>query len=633
MDYKSNPHVTDHDGYNALHLAVRSGILKMVQIIASTMNNPDGKTIRGETALHIAINYQYNAIAEFLLNEGASTDIIDNENEFSPLHYAVGWNNIAIVKALLLKGCDPNHQDMYGNTPLMYCIKEDYNECFNLITSYFKKNNTTKHKLRVNLWNIDGRTLLHEVLENYTEEKINYVNVLIDDTNLSLQDSNGNTCMHYLIALDIWEKYIDVLKTKKINLFAKNSSGTAVIDLVYVNDKQDTKYRQYNKLIDVITESYIHTLKKEKKNWHNELDKICSRDMSELTETERKYISKNDQSEKNINDKSVQNECTLLIRNKLLGDIKKYRDGNLEYCQRSYPTEVVQCIDVKEGFMLDVCTFTGSLLDVLIGLIFLIKKHPNACTTLGKNHTPNDDLCNFYKSMGVIMNGRCEFINFEIVWIDYKLYMMDNFSDLFNACVKSKARFVIIPVGIEMKSGSHANYLIYDKQVKELERFEPHGGTTPIGFNYNSQQLDEILTTYFVSIDKDIKFIRPQDYIPKIGFQIMDSQEEKQRRIGDPGGFCALWSIWYVDNRLTYHAYDRKKLIRSLFSTIKTQNISYRNMIRNYSRNIISERDKLLKSINIDINDWLNDNYTYSQLDKFIATLASEISTCCVAKR
>ena len=633
IKYNSNPHIVDAEGYNALHLAIRSGNIEIVKPIVSVMSNIDTKTIKGETALHIAINYQYNSMAEYLLNEGASSNMVDSDNEFSPLHYAVGWNNLTIVKELLNKNANPNIQDIYGNTPLMYCIKEDYTECFNYIISFFS--NKDKYILNMNLWNIEGKTMLHETLENYTEIKKPYVDQLIKDTGLNIQDGAGNTCMHYLIILNIWTKYIDILKKKKINIFAKNSAGKAVIDLIYdeYDQNKKTMLEKYNTLLDIVTEGYMYSLKKENKVWISELDKICSRDFSQITDVEKSYLFDNEKTNKDINDDDVKNACFMLIRNKINGDIKRYREGKLEYCQRSYPTEIQQCIDVKEGLMLDVCTFTGSLLDVLIGLMFLIKKHPHSCTTLGKNHTPNDDLCKFYKSMGLIMNGRCEFINFEIVWIDYKLYIIDNFSDLFASCIKSKARFVIIPLGIEMKSGSHANYLIYDKNIKEMERFEPHGGTTPIGFNYNSQHLDELLEEYFKSIDNDIIYIKPQDYIPKIGFQLMDSQEDRQKRIGDPGGFCALWSIWYVDQRLTYYTYDRKSLVRSLFANIKSQGISYRNLIRNYSRNIISERDKFLSMINIDINDWLNDNYTYTQLDKFIAIIMSEINTCCIIKR
>lgn len=632
IQYKSNPYTTDVDGYNSLHLAVRSGSIKIVSAIIDVMTTIDTKTNKGETALHIAINYQFNTIAALLLNENADPNIVDNSDEFSPLHYAVGWNSLDIIELLADKGADPNVQDIYGSTPLMYCIKEDYESAFNKIITKYEdiSNRNPKLKIKYNLWNLDGKILLHDILEHYNETKLHYVNKIIKYSNLSIQDNNGNTCMHYLIVLDLWKNYIDILETKKINIFAKNSAGKAVIDLIYTDDKYDVpKMIEYNEFIDTITKSYIYMLKKQKKDWNTELDKICGRDMSELTNDEKKFITDNISNENDID-----TGCYLLIRNKLIGDIKKYREGKLSYCQRSYPTTLINCVEVTEGVILDVCTFTGSLLDVLFGLIFLIKKHGNiVCTTLGKQHTPRDELCNFYKSMGLIMNGRCEFLNFEIVWIDYKLYLIDDFSELFSSCVQSSARFIIIPLGIEMKSGSHANYLIYDKELKELERFEPHGGTTPIGFNYNTHFLDDILTEYFKSIDKDIKYIKPNDFIPKIGFQLMDSQEENKRRIGDPGGFCALWSIWYVDQRLTYYMYDRKSLIKELFKNIKAQSVSYRNMIRNYSKNIIKQRDDLLTSADMDINDWLNDNYTYTQLDKFIGILMNEINTCCTTKK
>jgi len=275
IEFKSNPHTIDTDGYNALHLAVRSGIMEIVQSVVHVMSNLDTKTSNGETGLHIAINYQYNIIAEFLLLEGASPNIVDNDNEFSPLHYAVGWNNIYVVKILLKTNADPNIQDIYGNTPLMYCIKEDYAECFDLIVSYYTSG-SSQYKLNYNLWNIEGKILLHEVLASFdsipnsdsNQNKLHYIDQLINRSSLTIQDSKGNTCMHYLVALNLWEKYMDILKTKKINIFAKNSSGIAVVDMLYTDKdkgKDKIKQQQYNKLLDVVVEGYINTLRKEKK--------------------------------------------------------------------------------------------------------------------------------------------------------------------------------------------------------------------------------------------------------------------------------------------------------------------------------------------------------------------------------
>ena len=117
-----------------------------------------------------------------------------------------------------------------------------------------------------------------------------------------------------------------------------------------------------------------------------------------------------------------------------------------------------------------------------------------------------------------------------------------------------------------MKEGSHANYIIYDIEKNIIERFEPHGSTTPPGLNYNPDILDNILITRFKEINEDITYLKPKNYLPKIGFQLLDIFENNKKKIGDPGGFCALWAIWYVDMRLTYQEYDRKKLVGLLLN-------------------------------------------------------------------
>lgn len=612
INSKSNLALYDNTGKTALHMAVKNNQLNIVNEIINIITNINIKTRNGCTPLHIAINYQFINIITTLIQHKAYINALDN-NDFSPLHYAVSWNNVEITKLLVDNNANPNIQDIYGNTPLLYCIKDNYEQCFDYIYSYFNDN------IHVNAWNIEGKTILHEVFDKYDDSKKKYVDILIKNTNLNLQDINGNTCMHHIILYNLWHEYKNILKTKKINIFAVNYLGKAVIDLIYA-DKQDTKYTQYCDFLDIITNSYMYILKKTT-NWKDELDNICSRELNILTENEKNIIN---------NTSNIQHDCYTLIRNKLENHIKSYYDATLVYCQRSYP--IKNHITIQNNACVDVCTYTGTILDVLIGLIYLIKKHPNACTTIGQHVSLNDGLCNFYKSMGIIMNGMCEFINFEIVWIEFKLYMLDNFSVLFNNCIKSKARFVIVPVGIELKNGSHANYLVYDKIVKEVERFEPHGSSVPIGFNYNSHQLDNILEEYFKSIDNDITYIKPSDYLPKIGFQILESNEITKIRIGDPGGFCALWAVWYVDQRLTYHMLSRTELVKKLFTSIREQHISYKNMIRNYSQSIIKERDKLLKSVGITINDWINNNYTHIQSNTFIQHLINKINKCCTYK-
>jgi ankyrin repeat protein len=602
----SKLYIADEDGYNSLHMAVKTKDIEIVKAVTSVISNLDSKTLKGETSLHIAINYQYNDIVKHLLDQGADPNIADDESDFTPTHYAAGWDNYKVIELLVKRGGKVDQQDIYGNTPIIYCVKEKHDRCFDIIM---------KEKPNLNTWNVDGKIVLHEVLDSYdADTSRKYIDALITDSNVSHQDSHGNTCLHYLVYLKIWKDYIDILSDKHLNIFARNSNSQMVADFVEGDD--------LDLLIKITSESYMSILAKEgNDNWSDEINKICSRNLTDLTDKQIKVLE-NASTKKKAKRETL---CTSIIEDRIRKTLELIRNGELECCQKSYPYNLEDVIELDEGVLLDVTTFTGSLLDVLIGLLHLLKIHSNACTTLSMDSSPKQTLCEFYRSMGLIMSGRCEFLNFEIVWIEYKLYMIENFSDLFNTCVKSDSRFVIIPLGIEMKAGSHANYLIYDKQIKELERFEPHGGTTPIGFNYNSRQLDDILEQYIISIDPDIRYIRPDEYIPKIGFQIMDSQEIQTHRIGDPGGFCALWSIWYADQRLLYPHYSREKLVDELFSNIRAKGISYRNLIRNYSRNIIRERDRLLNKVDLDINDWLNERYSNNTLDRFMSLLNSEI--------
>jgi hypothetical protein len=337
---------------------------------------------------------------------------------------------------------------------------------------------------------------------------------------------------------------------------------------------------------------------------------------------------------KEINNKDSQlsptnldKSCKSLIKKKILELIRKVEAGeDIKCIEKSFPMRrSITCVSISEGSKNDHCTFTGSTLDILVGLIFLLKKHKNVCASLNKNFSQNKDLCGFYKSIGILMNTKCEFLNFEIVWVHQRLYLMEGFYDHFKKCLSKNKQFIIIPVGIEMREGSHAGYLIYDNVSKEVERFEPHGSTTPPGLYYNPKLLDEILEARFKTIDDEIKYIKPSDYLPKVGFQLMDIGENKKRRIGDPIGFCALWCIWYVDMRLTYREINRKDLVKILLKIIRSQNISFRNMIRNYGKFITDARDTILRSSKMDINDWLNDQYTDVQINTVMNQLNQEI--------
>lgn len=624
LKYNSNVNIVDKHGYNALHLSIFSRSIEICEYILNNITNINAKCNTGETVLHLACNLQLNEIIKLLLKHNVNINAQDYTHEVTALQYCVQLNNVEIVKLLLNNNADVNIQDITGNTVLHYCIIENNMEIFDELCKI--KN------INMNLLNIKGEIPLHIVFKKYISGGINdsniteYLIVMLDKSNLSIQDTDGNTCLHYLIQTNLWKDYTDILVKKRLNIFIPNAQNQMVINMFGSETNKETNKekvktnKDYELFINLIVASYFTRLKKVNEKWSLEWENICNREFSAITDEESKQLGKD------INAKNFDTTCKSIITLKINKLIKDINDGSkIECYNRSYPVKKSKvCLDIYEGNPTNFCSFTGTTLDILIGLLYLLKKHKDACSTLNTNFIENKDLCGFYKSIGIIMNSKCEFLNFEIIWVHQKIYLSEGFFEQFKLCKLTK-RFIIIPVGIEMREGSHANYMIYDKLYNEIERFEPHGTTTPVGLNYNPTLFDDILESRFKLIDENIKYIRPKDYLPKIGFQLLDVTENNKKKIGDPSGFCALWSIWYVDMRLTHKTLTRNKLVKKLIKTIKTQNMSFKNMIRNYGKNIVDIRDAILSKVGMDINDWLNDQYTDIQINSIIERLTSDI--------
>lgn len=606
LDAGASPNISDKNGYNSLHLSVYVRSYKMCSIILKYNIDINSRLNSGETALHIACNLQLTNIVKLLIASGINVNLQDYDHEFTALHYSINLNNKELVSLLLTNGADPNIQDIVGNTVIHYAVSENNLECLVMVVN-------TKN-INLNLWNFDGKIALLIALEIDLPNLTEYIDLLLDGSNINIQDNNGNTCLHLLCIKNLWKEYQQQLIKKKLDVFIPNKLNVRPIDLI---NKKDI-----DTFINMVVDSYIYRLRHAEVYWSEEWENMCKKELyySTMTDDEKKALPNIDLEK--ISDKTI-DVCRVIITDKM-----KAIYNNKDACSKPYPLKRgYMCLNIIEGKNLGVCTFTGSTLDILIGLIYLLEKHTDSCSTFSKNFSENKELCKFYKSIGIIMNTRCEFLNFEIVWVHNKLYLVEDFYDNFRRCIsRNDKRFVIIPLGIEMRQGSHANYLLYDKKKNEIERFEPHGSTTPPGLNYNPSLLDDILEIRFKEINNEMKYVRPKDYLPKIGFQLLDVYERNKKKIGDPGGFCALWTIWYVDMRLSYKEMSREVLVKKMIQTIKSQNISFKNLIRNYAKNILDIRDKILNKANLDINDWLNDQYTEHQIDIVLKELTKQVS-------
>jgi ankyrin repeat protein len=303
LKYGSNPNIIDKDGCNSLHLAVKSRSLAICEMILNYIGDINSRYNTGETALHISCNLQLIEISRLLIKNGINVNAQDYSHEITALHYSVLLNNKELIALLLKHNAEPNIQDIYGNTALHYCIIESNFEIFLMLT----QSSSTKNIINLNMWNIDGEIPLHLVLKKNDDTIVDYLDIMIEKSNLSLQDNDGNTCLHYLIKMNIWINYKSFLIKKRLDIFAMNTSKIMPIDLV--------KTGEYDEFIDVIIDSYIYRLRTANELWYNEWENICSKYFDKVEDKDIKILSQlNNVKVNNIT--SFETSCKSIIKKK-----------------------------------------------------------------------------------------------------------------------------------------------------------------------------------------------------------------------------------------------------------------------------------------------------------------------------
>jgi Ankyrin repeats (3 copies)/Ankyrin repeat len=113
MVYKPNPNLL----FDAAQYGHISAIHK-AYVVGTDMNSCDTS---GLTALHLAAIYQTDAVAQTLLNLGASHSVTTKVKQ-TPLYYAARYDNPDVLHTLLDAGANINAQDEIGNTALHVAV-------------------------------------------------------------------------------------------------------------------------------------------------------------------------------------------------------------------------------------------------------------------------------------------------------------------------------------------------------------------------------------------------------------------------------------------------------------------------------------------------------------------------------
>jgi hypothetical protein len=164
----------------------------------------------------------------------------------------------------------------------------------------------------------------------------------------------------------------------------------------------------------------------------------------------------------------------------------------------------------------------------------------------------------------------------------------DKYWDIFSSCINK--RFVVFPFGFSCSNFmGHANFMIYDRKTKSLERFEPYGKTlrkcsNPVNLDKKMKKLfNDNLGDDFVQ-----KYYQPLDFMSKESFQRQQEYENQVNKDDPKGGFCVAWSCWYAELRLSNPDKCRNFIVNNAFKKLKEEE-SLTRYIRNYSAYIAKE--------------------------------------------
>lgn len=597
IENDADPYIISKDGSNVFIICLIYLRNSMIEYLINKKYNIDFLNSNGETFLQLAIRYKNNFIIDILLNMNINLNNKSNDFGLTALHQSILFDNYELYIKLLTKNININLTDYYGNTLLHYILEYQKIKYLKSIINF--------NELNFNLSNINGDIPLHLLLDIINNHNINItiLNKFISESDLNIQNNQGITCLVKIVNNNLLHFFKNILITKPLNFF--------------IEDNSNNMLKLTDEILDILVESYYNQLQYNQEELTVDWEIWCSNNNIKNTKNYEKLKKLPEAQNLNTYDEI----CKKKIRNIIIKE------------KRSQP--LIQKINLifDNGIFTNFCYYTGTPIDVLFGLILLKKKFISNGLNIILDYplTINIPLDNYYSKIGLNNPYKLDFNNIEIIWAYQKIFYPSYFeNELKKKIINDK--YIVIPIGITIAgvADSHANIIFWDIKNKTIERFEPFGSNFPTGLNYNPELLDNLLINKFKQFDSEITYYPPYDFLPNIGFQNLENAEtEKCKKLGDPNGFCAVWCIWWVYQRMLNIENSKlkiKNIANELINYIKFDNQNFKTIIRNFSNKITEIRDTFLKKFKIDINDWIVKNYSEELLNNMEKDIFNDIN-------
>ncbi len=411
-------------------------------------------------------------------------------------------------------------------------------------------------------------TYLHRLLEIQKNKKVPFdiLEFFVIHTDLNQPNYSGDTPAHLIFRFNEWKNIKELLKNREVDLMILDQFGKNCYS--YINNDDKSIFMDLTKVM-------IYPLKLK-----NELN------LNKLFDTEKI---------KEILNSGTNNEDSYRSKNYgLFNSNMPHYMLYLKYLETKYTNMYVPVriyndnSREKDLFFFELTSYTTSNEQLILNL----------------------QIENY-------MSAYYSYLPHNIYWIDDDQYYIDpmliKLLKEHDKCIKlSQQRYVMLKLTIVVRNDLlHANILLYDRLKKEAWRFEPYGMTDIT----NGSILDKKVHKLLEDVYGNIKYYDPDQYLHGLNFQLVDGEEDFiNKNLGDPGGYCLAWSIWFIDVVLANQDrnvdeiminFFNKNSINTIISEEEGKNIYikstnfYLDFIRRYAHKLDQEKNKILQSIGV----------------------------------
>ena len=217
--YSFNIHVSSNRGWSVLHCAVETGHLELFQYLIERGSNVHEQTKDGMNCLHIAAGNGWFRFCKVLLENYNFDILMDNDNGWSPVHFAAKAGDLELFQYLAEQGYDVCRRTKDG----MICLHiAALNGCFRLCKILLEKYNVDIH------WRDDNEgNVLHFAAESGDIDLCQYI--IENGSDVYSKKKDGTNCFHIAALNGHFHLCKALLENYDFNIHMTNDSGMNVL--------------------------------------------------------------------------------------------------------------------------------------------------------------------------------------------------------------------------------------------------------------------------------------------------------------------------------------------------------------------------------------------------------------------